>query len=42
MNLSMKQKKNQGHREQLVTAKGEEVEEGWNESLGLVEANCYI
>ena len=37
MNLSMKQKKNQGHREQLVTAKGEEVEEGWIYRVGLAE-----
>ncbi|XDA82129.1 hypothetical protein R6Z07F_012049 [Ovis aries] len=37
MNLSMKQKKNQGHREQLVTAKGEGVEEGWIHSAGLAE-----
>ena len=37
MNLSMKQKKNQAHREQLVTAKGGGVEVGWIHSAGLAQ-----
>ena len=43
MGLSKKKKKKKRHTDKvdrLAVAKGEGV--GWSESLGLVDANCYI
>ena len=40
MSLSMGQKQTHKHGEQTVVAEGEGM--GWTESLGLVDANCYI
>ena len=38
-----KQKKNQGHREQMGGCQGEAgIREGWIESLGLADANWYV
>ena len=42
MNLSMKQKQNQGHREWTDGCqKGRLWGEGWVESLELADASCY-
>ena len=43
VNLSMKQKQDQGHREQTGGCQGGEgVGEGWIGSLGLADANYHI
>ena len=42
MNISMKQKQTQRHREQTCGCQGGGVGEGWIESLGLADANYYI
>ena len=42
MNLSTKQKQIMDKENRLVVAKGEGQEEGWTETLGLVDANAYI
>ena len=43
MNLSTKQKQTHGHREQTCGCQRVAGEgEGWNGSLGLVDANYYI
>ena len=43
MNLSMKQKQNQGHREQTGGCQGGGgVGEGWSGSLGSADTNWYI
>ena len=40
MSLSMKKKQTQRHREQ--TSACQSVGEGWNESLGLADANSHM
>ena len=43
MNLSMKQKENQRHREETCDYQGGGgMREGWSGSLGLADANYYI
>ena len=42
VNLSMKQKQNDGHREQTVVAKGEGIWGGWSRSLELADVSFHI
>ena len=42
MNLSVKQKQNQGQRIDWWLPRGRGVGEGRSGSLGLADANCYI
>ena len=43
MNLSMRQKQTQRHREQTCGCQGgKKVRDGWIGSLGLADANYYI
>ena len=39
MNITTKLKQTHRHRDRLVVAKGEGLEEGWIGSLGLADAN---
>ena len=40
--LSMRQKQNQGHREETGGYQGGWIREGWIGNLGLADANWYI
>ena len=42
MNLSMKQKQTQRHREQTCGCQGDRQGEGWSGSLRLADANYFI